>query len=252
MINLKSPADIERMAESGAITAKALKGVLSKAQVGVSLAELDKLAESLIRDSGATPSFQTVAEYRFATCLNVNEGVVHGVPDQYCLKEGDVFSVDLGTLYQGWHTDSAWTVVIGDKASPETQKFLKTGELALEETLRLCQAGRDVSDLSKSIQSIVEGQGYSVSRDLVGHGVGKALHEDPQIPGFMEKREPKIELKNGMVLAIEVIYMMGESPIIVDEKDGWTISTEDGSIAALFEHTVAITADGPVVLTKWQ
>lgn len=249
-MKLKTPVEIDLMRQGGAITAQALATVISASHPGVSLLELDHLAEEVILAKGALPSFKTVAGYRHTTCLNINKGVVHGVPSGYTLRAGDILSVDLGTFYKGFHTDAAWSVMVGEDFDDDKRKFLVCGELALNKGIDECQQGNYLSAISRAIQTTIEGSGYSVSRDLVGHGVGRNLHEDPQVPGFVDDSAESEELKVGMVLAIEVIYMQGGYPIVEDRDDRWTISTADGSIAALFEHTVAITEKGPVVLTK--
>lgn len=244
MIHIKTPQEIEIMRESGKIAALVLKNIVAAVRVGVTLKELDKIAERTILDSGAKPSFKMVEDYQYTTCLNINAGVVHGIPNNYILKKGDLLSIDLGAFYKGFHSDLSWTLEI---ESNNEQNFLETGKKALEAAIFSCIVGNHVGDISNAIQVIVERAGYSVSRDLVGHGVGKDLHEDPYVPGYGKKGSGPL-LKEGMVLAVEVIYQKG-NPKLVLENDDWTLSTADGSLSGLFEHSVAITKNGPIVLT---
>lgn len=251
MVPIKTPAEIKIMQEGGKINAKVLGDVLAAVRSGKTLEELDKLAEMAILRHGGSPSFKTVRGYKFATCININEGVVHGVPSKRKIKLGDIVSVDIGIYYKGFHTDSAWTIVANGEASVNSakKKFLEAGEIALERAIRQCKPSNKVSDISRAIQATIEGAGYSVVRDLVGHGVGRFLHEPPEIPGFLRSGKD-LELEEGMTLAIEVIYNQGKGGIETDKKDGWTISSRDGSSAALYEHTIALTKRGPIVLTQ--
>ncbi|EKD99746.1 MAG: hypothetical protein ACD_22C00184G0012 [uncultured bacterium] len=244
-IKIKKPEDIALMVEGGKITALALRKVLDAAKTGAVLADLDKIAEEIIITSGAKPSFKMVEDYKFTTCLNVNEGIVHGIPNNYALRDGDVLSVDLGAFYKGFHTDLSYSVEI---ATNKEQKFLQAGENALNAAIAACTIGKHIGDISNSIQQIIQKAGYTVSTELVGHGVGKDLHEDPYIPGYGKKNTGP-EIKEGMVFAIEVIYQKG-SPKLALERDGWTLRTADRSLSGLFEHTVAVTKNGSVVITK--
>lgn len=245
MIPIKSEKEIEKMAAAGKVAAAALKEVLAFVKSGVTTMELEKIAENAITKRRATPSFKMVEGYSFATCININEGLVHGLPGSYKIKKGDLVSVDMGAFLDGFHSDLSYTVEV--EANKE-EKFLETGKKALEAGIAKCKPGNHIGDISHTMQIIIEEAGYSVSRDLVGHGVGRELHEDPYVPGY---GKPGLgpEIKEGMVLAIEIIYQKG-LPEIVIGADDWTISTADGSLAALFEHTVAATKDGPRVLTR--
>lgn len=256
MIPIKSPPEIEIMKEGGKISARILAETLAAARPDVSTLELDRLAEKMILESGGQPSFKGFQDYPFATCINVNEGIVHGIPKaDVILKKGDILTVDLGALYKGFHTDNAKTVEVGkepgsfsSEPGSETDKFLERGQRALENAIKQCQIGNHVGDISHAIQTTVEDAGYSVTRELGGHGVGKELHEPPFIPEFGQPEEGPL-IKEGMALAIEVIFAKGDATIgLLD--DGWTIVTADDSLAALFEHTVAATADGPIILTR--
>lgn len=237
------------MREGGKITAVVLKEVLEAVAPGVLLLDLEKRADEGIRRRGGEPAFERVEGYDFATCLNVNEGVVHGVPTERKLREGDLLSVDLGTYFQGFYTDASWTVLVGGRGS-ETRdkvKFLKTGERALKAAIAAAKVGDRVNDISRAMQGVLEDGGYAPVDALVGHGIGRDLHEDPQIPCLVLHQKSS-KLDEGMTFAIEVIYTNGE-PGLEAAPDGWTYITADRSWAGLFEHTVAITSGGPIILT---
>ena len=194
--------------------------------------------------------------YKHAICVSTNDAVVHGVPTGYKLKEGDIIGIDCGVYYRGFNTDAAQTVRVQSskfkvQSSDEVDRFLDVGEKALEEAIKVSKAGNRVGHISKKIQDIVEGAGYSVVRSLVGHGVGRSLHEEPEVPGFLARKiEDTPKLRERMTIAIEVIYNMGKADVVYSNDDGWTIKTKDGSLAGLFERTVAITKSGPLILTK--
>lgn len=249
MITVKSPEEIEIMRRGGRITAEVLQEVLAAVKPGVTLLELEKIAVAGISRRGGSPAFQRVEGYKFATCLNVNEGIVHGIPTERKLEEGDLLSVDLGTYYREFNTDASWTVYVGDRRSAPAEKirFIEAGEKALRLAIEQARVGNRVGDISAGMQRILERDGYSPVRTLVGHGVGRELHEDPQIPCLVfSNRGPK--LLEGMTLAIEVIYTEGSSELGV-AADGWTIETRDRSLSGLFEKTVAVTKTGPIILT---
>lgn len=244
----KTEKEIEIMRVSGKICAKALKKVLENIKPGILYQKLDLIAESEIRARGATPSFMTVDDYKWTICTTVNEQVVHGIPQQAPLREGDIIGIDIGAFYKGYHSDLAITVPVG-KVAAETQKFLDVGKKTLKQAIENAKVGNTIGDISQTIQKGIESQGYSIVESLTGHGVGKNLHEDPLVPGVgREGQSPKI-LKN-MTLAIEVIYAKGSGDVVLD-KDGWTISTKDKSPAGLFEQTVLISDNGPIVLTPY-
>lgn len=252
VIKIKSKEQIKVMKEGGRITAGTLQAVLSAVAVGVTTAELDKIAEEFIVSAGGEPAFKRIPNYPFATCLNLNEGVVHGLPSKQKLKEGDLLSIDLGTYYKGLNTDIAWTVYVGDKKqapSPKLQ-FLEVGEKALWAAIDQCRIGNRVGDISAAMEKILRGAGYSPVETLVGHGIGEKLHEEPQIPCLASPYKGA-ELKEGMTLATEVIYAAGK-PALKLLSDNWTFVTADGSLAGLFEHTVAVSPTGPIVLTAWK
>lgn len=247
MINIYKPEEIELIRQSGKITTKALKSVLDKVQIGVTTLELDQLAEKLIRDAGGEPSFMLEHGYKWTTCMNVNDMVVHGIPTDYKLQKGDRLGVDLGTVYKGFHSDASWTVEVG---SNNLEKFLKTGEKALELAIKACVVGNHIGDISKAMEDAIRAGAYSPVKQLVGHGVGRKLHEDPEIPCFVRgKIENTPLIKEGMVLAIEAIYNEGKSEVVYLNNDGWTIVTKDATVSGLFEHTVVVTKNGPEIVT---
>jgi len=256
MIDLKTKQDLEIMRIGGKILAEVLKEVLDHAKVGVSELELDQLAEKLILEKGAKPGFKKVDGYKHTICISTNDVVVHGIPTSYKLKIGDVVGIDCGVYYKGFYTDAAHTVRVQSsklkvKSSDEVDKFLKTGEKAMWEGIKAAKVGNRVGDISKTIQSFIEGAGYSVVRSLIGHGVGRELHEEPEVPGFLDGPIIKTPLlKVGMTIAIEVIYNMGKSDVVYSNSDGWTIKTKDSTLSGLFERTIAITKEGALVLTK--
>lgn len=233
------------MAIGGKISANALKIAIDMADEGVSLKEIDSAVENFIIKNKAKASFKTVEGYKYATCINVNDGLVHGIPNSYILKKGDLVKIDLGVLYEGFHTDTSGTKEIGTNLE---EKFLEAGRICIENAIKKCQIGNKLGDISHEMQVAIESRGYSVSRSLVGHGIGRDLHEDPLVPPY-GKAGSGITLKEGLVLAIEIIYQKG-SHHLKTQDDGWTISTKDGSLGGLWEHTVAITRKGPLVLTK--
>lgn len=255
MIHVKTREEIQKMGEGGRILAGVLFEVLGVVKPGVSELELDSLAEKRIREKGGESAFRKVPGYRHTTCISVNNVVVHGIPTEYRLREGDIIGIDCGVYYEGFYTDMAQTVrVQGEgtrvKKPDEIDRFLETGRRALEEAIKQAKVGNRVGHISKTIQKIVEGLGYSVVRSLVGHGVGHNLHEEPEIPGFLEGEiEETLPLQEGMVIAVEVIFNQGKRDVVL-AKDRWTIKTSDGSFSGLFERTLAITKNGPIVLTK--
>jgi methionyl aminopeptidase len=250
MIKIKTPQEIKIMQESGRILSETLWEVLKHVKTGVSEIELDTMAEKLIREKGGEPGFQKVPGYKWATCISTNDVVVHGIPTKYKLKEDDVIGIDCGVYYQGFHTDMAQTVRVKPQ-NDEIDKFLAVGEKALQAGIRQARPDNHVGDISKAIQDIVELQnGYSVVRSLVGHGVGRELHEEPEVPGYVNgKIEKSPLLREGMVIAVEVIYNMGGPEVVFANRDGWTIKTEDDSPAGLFERSLAITKNGPLIIT---
>lgn len=250
MITLKKSEEIALMREGGKIAGLVLSETAAQVRIGVSTGDLDRFAGRRIEDLGATPSFKGFESYRFATCININEGVVHGIPKgNVILKEGDVVKIDLGVFFKGFHTDTALSCLVGGNESKwrEKTRFLEVGKKALSEAIKKCHVGNRLGDVSAEIQEIVEGSGFRVVEELVGHGVGKRLHEDPQVPG-LGKKGTGLFLREGMTLAIEVIYTSGQGGI-VSGADGWTLSMADGKMSGLFEHTVALGKKGVETLT---
>jgi methionyl aminopeptidase len=248
-LELKTAAEIAIMAEGGRKLAKIKKALMAEIKIGKNAREIEVLADKLIAQEKGKASFKMVPGYHWATCINVNSGLVHGIPSkEVVFKKGDLVSVDLGIYYRGFHTDSSFS--LGLEAREETKKFLDFGRQALARAIGKCRVGGQLYDLSTAIETTVKKGGYTPIKALVGHGVGRSLHQEPAIPCFVPgPREESIKLQEGMVLAIEVMYCQGK-PDVVQEKDGWTISMADGKIAALFEETVAVTFHGPLVLTE--
>lgn len=241
---------IPLMREGGEKLGNILQTLLTFAKPGVTLLEIEKLAMDEIQKTGGNPSFTTVQGYKWATCLCVNDVVVHGVPSEYVLKSGDVLTIDIGLLYKDFHTDTAWTKIVGS-GDEEKTKFLKVGEEALWKAIEQAKAGNRIGHISQTIQSTIEGAGYGIVKSLVGHGVGHELHEAPQIPGFLRGQiEDSPILEEGMTIAVEVIYAMGSGGVLYDNPDGWSITTNDHSLSAVFEHTIAVTSGEPEILTK--
>ncbi len=246
MIERKSSREIAKQAQAGAIVAETLQLLADEAKPGVTTGELDRLAEKLIRRRGGAPTFKGYRGFPGSICASPNDMIVHGIPGAVALGDGDVLSVDVGVTFRGFVGDSAVTLAIGEVA-PETRRLLAVCQESLHRMIAACRVGNHLSDLGHACQTYVEGEGFAVVRALVGHGVGRRMHEDPQIPNFGPPgRGP--ELREGMVFAIEPMITAGSHEIRIDD-DGWSIYTTDGSMAAHFEHTVAITADGPQILT---
>ena len=249
MIVRKSAAELDRMAKAGAIVAETLTLIGENVRVGVTTAELDRLADEHIRSRGGIPTFlgyHGPYPYPAATCLSLNDVIVHGIPGDEVLAEGDVLSVDVGVTHDGFVADSAYTFSVGEAGS-EAERLLETCEAALSAAIEKARAGAHLSDVSHAVQMVTEEAGFSVVRSLVGHGVGRNMHEDPQIPNFGEPGRGPI-LASGMTLAIEPMITAGGADVVVRD-DRWTIATRDGSLAAHFEHTVAVTEGEPRILT---
>jgi methionyl aminopeptidase len=247
MVYLKSRKEIKLMIKAGEIAAAAMGEVAKKIKPGVKTITLDEIAEKKIRNLGAESSFKRVKGYKHSICATPNNLVVHGIPGDYILHEGDLLGVDLGAYYKGYHSDMAHTFPVG-RVGKEKEKFLLAGEEALKEAIKKVKIGSRIGDISCTIQRVIKGSGYSVVRELVGHGIGKNLHEDPLVPG-RGKESSGEEIKEGLVLAIEVIYNQGSYGVQL-LPDGWSISTRDGSVSGLFERTVTPTEKGPEVLTR--
>ena len=246
MIVRKSRAEIEQMAHAGALVAETLAELARHVGPGVTTEELDAIAEDFIRSNGGVPTFKGYRGYPASICASPNSMVVHGIPGPYRLRDGDVLSVDVGVTLGGFVGDTAYTFPVGD-VSPATERLLEAGKAALWTAIEQARPGNHLSDISHAVQQTVEAQGYSVIRSLVGHGVGRAMHEEPQIPNFGPPGRGPV-LAPGMVLAIEPMINAGGAEIVLDD-DEWSVLSADGSLSAHFEHTVAITDKGPRILT---
>lgn len=249
MIHYKTEKELELIRQGG----KKLKRVVEKLRphikVGVTTNEIDTVAIRFIQEEGAKPSFQTVKGYRWATCLPVNEQVVHTPPSDRVLGEGDLVTLDIGLLYQGFHTDYAETILLGSKDTKKV-KFLAAGEKALEEAISQAKAGKRLGDISQAIHKRIRGEGYHILRELTGHGIGRELHEDPFVVGYTSgPREKTLLLKAGLVLAVEVIYSEGTEEIAYEDGNDWSITSADKSLTACFEHTIIIGRNGTSVVT---
>ena len=247
-IAIKTPQEIEKMRASGRILRQVHVAVEAAVKPGATTMDLERVAEAKIRELGGKPAFKGYNDYPCCLCTSVNNEVIHGIPsEKKVLQEGDIVSVDCGVILEGYYSDAAGTYPVG-KISPETRKLLDVTKASLEQAIQEVRVGGTVGDIGAVVQEICEAEGYGVVKDFVGHGIGKNMHEDPQVPNY-GKRGKGTKLKAGMVLAIERMINAGTADVKV-LKDGWTAVTTDGSMSAHFEHTVAVTKDGPVVLTQ--
>ena len=248
MIIKKTPAEIDAMAAAGEILVKCMNLLAGKVRPGVTTADLDAAAEKFIRSQGATPAFKGYRGFPGSICASPNHMVVHGIPGKFKLKKGDILSVDIGVVKDGWVADAARTFPVGE-ISPVAARLLAVTEEALFRAVEQCRAANRLGDVSHAVQAHVEANGFSIVRSLVGHGIGRNMHEEPQIPNYGPPGRG-IVLEEGMVLAVEPMVTAGRHMVRMGD-DGWAIYSQDGSLAAHFEFTVAITAEGPRVLTPW-
>jgi methionyl aminopeptidase len=244
----KTPEEIDKMAAAGAILVRTLALVESKIRPGVTTGDLDAAAERFIRSQGATPAFKGYRGFPGSLCTSPNSMVVHGIPGKFELSRGDVISVDCGVVLDGWVADAARTFAVGP-ISATARKLLDTTEASLFAAVEQCRPGNRLGDVSHSVQKVVEAEGLSVVRSLVGHGIGRDMHEDPQIPNYGAPGKG-VKLEEGMVFAVEPMVTVGRHAVRMGD-DHWAIYSQDGSLAAHFEFTIAVTADGPRVLTPW-
>lgn len=246
-ITIKNEKEIELMQEAGRILANVLKELESYVQPGISTLEIDRKCYEIIKRYGCKPSFLNYNGFPASICVSVNDEVVHGIPDkEHILKEGDIVSLDCGVIYEGYHSDAARTLPVGE-ISPEAKKLIEVTEQSFFEGIKYAKAGNHLHEISEAIQAYVESYGFSVVRDLVGHGIGRHLHEEPQVPNFKQRsRGPK--LVAGMTLAIEPMVNAGRYDVYWADND-WTVLTEDGSLSAHYENTVLITEGEPKILT---
>jgi methionyl aminopeptidase len=245
----KTPGEIDAMAASGAVLAETHDALAAEIAPGVTTARLDAVAEELIRSRGGVPAFKDYpgpTPYPASICSSVNDQVVHGIPDGYALREGDILSLDVGVILDGWVTDAARTHPVGT-VSPIAARLIEATRRSLDRGVAAARAGAHLGDIGHAVQSEVEAAGFSVVQSLVGHGVGRAMHEEPQVPNF-GRPGTGVELPEGLVIAIEPMVNAGGHEVVLGD-DGWTIASKDGSLSAHWEHTVAVTADGPRILT---
>ena len=246
MVTLKSPREIEKMRRSGKITSRVLTQLMQAVRPGMTTAELDAMAEHGIRGAGGIPTFKGYNGFTASICASVNDEVVHGIPGSRCVRDGDLLSIDIGTTLDGYVSDSAVTVAVGN-VSEEARRLLSVTQECLTIGIEQMRCGGHVGDIGAAVQAHAERHGFGVVRELVGHGVGQAMHEEPQVPNYGEAGTG-LELRPGLVLAVEPMITQG-SPKVKVLKDGWTVVTADGKLAAHFEHTIAVTDEGPKILT---
>jgi len=246
VIHLKSPQEIEIMRRAGRATANILREMAKNVRPGITTGELDQIAEKMCKELGVKPAFKGYKGFPACVCISVNDQVVHGIPGDRVLENGDIVGLDFGVIHEGYHGDSAITVPVGT-ITPQAQALVDATRECLMKGIEQAVVGNKLFDISHAVQNYVEGLGFSVVREFVGHGIGKSLHEDPQVPNYGPKGRG-VPLKEGLVLAIEPMINAGTHAIKV-ESDGWTAVTIDGSLSAHFEHTIAITKNGPEILT---
>lgn len=246
MVTIKTNIELDYMREAGRIVALAHQAIAQCIQPGITSREIDMICEEVIRAHGATPSFKGLYGFPAATCISINSVLVHGIPSDIILNEGDIVSVDIGACYHGYHGDSAWTYGVGE-ITAEAQLLLDITKQSLFAGMKQAKAGNRLTDISHAIQEVVYGAGYSIPRDFSGHGVGRSVHEDPAVPNFGVAGKG-LCLKSSMTLAIEPMVMMGR-PQTITLHDGWTVMSKDGSLTAHYEHTIVVNADGYEILT---
>jgi methionyl aminopeptidase len=250
MVTRKSRAEIETMRRAGRIVAEVLALLEAELKPGVSTAQLDALAERHIRSAGATPSFKGYGDrqspFPASVCISIDDEVVHGIPGERTIKAGQIISIDVGAIVDGWHGDAALSFIVGDP-TPEAARLVETTRLAMMAGIAAAVPGARIGDISAAVEDVATQGGYGIVRNYVGHGIGTAMHEDPQVPNFRSAGKG-MQLAPGICLAIEPMLTLG-SHEVETRPDGWTVVTRDGSLAAHFEHTIAITEDGPSILT---
>lgn len=247
MIIFKSPEEVDRMRRAGRVVATTIDRLLEVVRPGITTRELDQIAEKSIRSEGCLPSFKGYRGFPASICTSVNDEVVHGIPGPRAVREGDLLSLDVGAIWEGYHGDSAVTVIVGSPPSDAAEKLVRVAEESLEAGIAELRSGRRLSDVGHAVQQVVEGAGFSCVREYAGHGIGRALHEDPQVPNYgAPGRGPAI--RPGLVVAIEPMVNVGDwrTRVLADQ---WTVVTVDGSLSAHFEHTIAVTEEGTEVLT---
>jgi len=250
MIHYKTEEEIKIMSEGGKKLKQILERLIKFVKPGITTLAIENEAQRLIKEEKAEVSFDKVEGYQFATCLPVNEQIVHTPPSERVLKKGDLLTIDIGLYYQGFHTDCAKTMVVGEEEKGEIKRFLDTGREALKKAIEKIKVGGYLGEVSKAIETIIKKNGYFVIKKLTGHGIGKDLHEDPFVFGFLDRPvEKTLKIKPGLVLAVEVIYSMGTEEMAFEKDNDWSIVTKDGSLSSCFEKTVAVTKNGVLILT---
>ncbi len=250
MVNLKTKEEIEIMVEGGRRLKMVVSELIPLIKPGITTKEIDDHSERLIKKYGGEPSFKKVKNYYWSTCLPINEQVVHTIPGSRIVKKGDLLTIDIGFFYKGFHTDYALTMVVGRKPSYDEEKFLETGRQALYRAIDKAKIGNYIGEISSQIEKTIKGGGYYIIKQLTGHGIGRQLHEDPYVLGYVDRPiEKTLKIREGLIIAIEVIYSMGGEEIILEKNDNWSLVTLDKSLSACFEHTVAVTMEGPLILT---
>jgi methionyl aminopeptidase len=248
-IMIKTPLEIEKMRRSGQVVREVLEHVRQFVKPGASTQDLENAAAGKIKELGAKPAFKGYRGFPCVLCTSVNEEVVHGIPSaSRVLRDGDIVSIDTGVILDGYYGDSAITVAVGEKVSPRTKRLLEVTQASLERGIEAIKPGATLGDVGAAVQEVVEAEGFSVVREFVGHGIGTRLHEDPQVPNYGRRGQGQ-KLREGMVIAIEPMVNAGKPDVQV-LSDGWTAVTQDGSLSAHFEHTVAVTAEGATILTQ--
>jgi methionyl aminopeptidase len=247
MIRLRTKSEIEKIRQAGHIVAEVLRDLKAMITPGITTRELDRYAESKIRSTGAVPTFKGYRGFPASLCTSINEEIVHGIPSDRKLREGDIIGIDCGATFHGYVGDAATTVIVGD-VSPEVQQLVAAAEASLYRAIERARIGNRLHDISYAVQEYAEAQGYGIVRDYCGHGVGTKMHEDPQVPNY-GKPGTGPKLRPGLVLAIEPMLNMGTHQVEV-AADGWTVVTADGKPSAHFEHTIAVTENGPTILTR--
>ena len=248
MVSIKSPREIELMDIAGSIVARVHKKMKEVIKPGISTLELDRIAEKVIRDNDATPSFKNYQGFPSAICASINDTLVHGIPDHTILKDGDIITIDVGACYKGYHGDSGWTYTVGEVKDPKVLELLKVTEESLYLGLAQAKPGNHVGDIANAIQTYVESFGFSLPEEYTGHGIGRSVHEDPYVPNVGKPGTLQL-LKKGMCIAVEPMVFMGKADCYT-LADGWGVKSKDHSWAAHYEHTITITDDGCKILTK--
>lgn len=250
MIHLKTTKEINIMAESGKRLKKVVNQLIPIIKVGATTKEIDERAEKLVFKEGGEPSFKKVKGYHWTTCLPINEQVVHTPPSDRVLKRGDLLTLDIGMYYRGFHTDYATTLVIGETDDEKVTHFLEVGKKTLELAIEEARIGNKIGQISAAIEKNIYGNGYYILKELTGHGIGRELHEDPYIFGFNnEPKDQTVKIKEGLTLAIEIIYSMGAEEFFYEKDNSWSVVTKDKSLSACFEHTIAVTNKKTLILT---